>query len=70
MQTFERICIKDLEIKDSVGNCLKLEKGKEYLTSAIDKDGEVTVFTTFWIDVSSGLFDKGTEFTKRKINEI
>ena len=64
MQTFERLCIKDCEIRDDADNCVKLEKGKKYLTSAIDKDGEVTVFTTFWVDVPSGLFNKGKEFTK------
>jgi len=64
MQTFERKCLKDFEFRDSVNNCVKLEKGKKYLTSVIDEDGEVTVFTTFWIDVPSDLFDKGIEFTK------
>lgn len=65
MQTFERTCIRDFELRDDFNNCVKLEKGKKYLTSAINEDIEVTVFTTFWVAVPRSLFDKGVEFTKR-----
>jgi len=63
MQTFERICTKNVDIKDDAGNCLELKKGKKYIVSA-EKDGEVTVFSKYWVDVPAKLFSKGKEFTK------
>ena len=36
MKTFNRICIEDFEVKDESGQIFKVERGKEYLTSAIN----------------------------------
>ena len=55
MQTFNRICIEDYEIKDSEGTTFKLKRGKEYLTSPEDK-GLITVFSTYWVKVPVTLF--------------
>jgi len=65
MQTFERICIRDAEFKDSVGNCLKLKKDKKYLTSK-EENGMVMVFGRFWGSVPIDLFDNENkiEFTE------
>jgi len=65
MQTFERICVKDVEFKDSVGNCLKLKKDKKYLTSK-EENGMVMVFGRFWGSVPVDLFDNENkiEFTE------
>ena len=46
MITYNRICIKNYEIKDG-DIFLVLERGKEYRTSA-EKEGTVTVFSKYW----------------------
>ena len=50
MITYSRICIKDWEVKAKNGDYCKINRGKEYTTSE-EKDGEVTVFTNFWVKV-------------------
>lgn len=63
MKTFKRICIKDYYVGEGVLK-LKLERGKEYITSDIH-DNEVVVFTNVWgkapVDVFAGeiVFTKG-----------
>ena len=60
METFNRICIKDYEIKDDYGNSARVERGKEYITSAVNsapqlgpkpQRGYVIVFANFWFSV-------------------
>ena len=63
MQTFNRICIEDLTIRDNTGQCFEIKRGKEYLTSA-EEDGKVTVFTNFWVKVPITHFAGEKEFTK------
>lgn len=55
MKTYRRICIKNFELSAENGDYLKLKKGKEYLTSP-ENEGEVTVFTNFWVEVPADLF--------------
>ena len=62
MITFKRICIRDHRIMAENGDTLKLERGKEYTTSA-EKDGEVTVFSSFWVKVPVDLFAGEERFT-------
>lgn len=56
MKTWYRICIKDFVIHDKIGQKFKLERGKEYLTGDIDKNGDTMVFSKFWVDVPASLF--------------
>ena len=62
METYNRICITDFELKAQNGDTLRLTRGKEYLTSS-EKNGEVTVFTNFWVPVSVDLFAGERRFT-------
>ncbi len=62
MQTFKRICIRDFELKAKNGDCLTLKRGKEYITSP-EVDGEVTVFSNFWVKVPADIFAGAVEFT-------
>ncbi len=72
MQTFNRICIKDWEIIADNGDTFKVERGKEYLTSAVDRapsigpepgKGCVIVFSNFWVPVPVDVFSGEIEFT-------
>ena len=62
METFRRICIKDWEIKDLNNNLLKVERGKEYITSKVSND-RVTVFSNFWVSVPVSVFAGEQKFT-------
>jgi len=62
METFNRICIKDYHIKDSIGQQFDLKRGKEYLTSR-DEDGLVMVFSNYWVKVPVELFAGEIKFT-------
>ena len=57
MKTFKRKCIKEYKLEASNGT-LHLKEGKEYLTSRMDENRMVTVFTNFWVPVSIDIFDK------------
>lgn len=59
MKTYKRVCLKDYDLTQD----LKLERGKEYLTSEVE-DGMVTVFTRYWIDVPVGVFTGEIKFTE------
>jgi len=63
MRTFSRICIKDYMLEAANGDRLELRRGREYLTSDIDADREVTVFTSFWVPVPVELFAGEKVFT-------
>ena len=63
MQTFNRICIKDWEITALNGDYFKVHRGKEYTTSP-ERDGTVTVFNNFWVNVPIENFAGEIEFTK------
>lgn len=62
MKTFSRICIKDFSIKDRIGQCFELKRGKEYITSP-EKDGEVMIYDKFWVKVPINIFAGEIEFT-------
>jgi hypothetical protein len=64
MKTYMRICIKDFSIEDKTGQKFSVKRGEEYLTSGVDKNGEVTVFTGYWVNVPVDIFWDGViEFT-------
>lgn len=59
MKTFYRTPIKDvLVLNEKNEKVVLVEKGKEVLTSAMDKNGKVTVFTWAWANVDIELFDE------------
>lgn len=62
MKTLNRICIKSCTILDQDGTRFTLNHGEEYLTSE-EKDGEVTVFSQYWVNVPIGIFAGEEEFT-------
>lgn len=63
MRTFKRVCITDYEVVAENGDALRLERGKEYVTSTEHDDGTVTVFTGFWVRVSPAFFAGARVFT-------
>ena len=63
MKTYHRVCITDFTLTAKNGDTLSLKRGKEYLTSDVNKDGDVTVFTNFWVPVPVGLFAGERQFT-------
>lgn len=63
MKTFKRICIKDWEISDKYGNKFCVKRGKEYLTSD-QEQGDVTVFSDYWVNVPVSIFAGEIEYTK------
>ena len=62
MKTFNRICIKDYQRIDRIGQVFNVKRGKEYLTSS-EEDGEVTVFSNFWVKVPVNIFAGEEKFT-------
>lgn len=48
MKTAKRICLKSHSFKVSEEETYEINEGQEYVTS-IERDGEVTVFTGYWI---------------------
>ena len=63
MQTFKRLCVEDYAVDDKNGDRFELERGKEYFTSRVTADGEVNVYSTFWVSVPLRLFANAVEFT-------
>ena len=64
MQTFKRICIQeqDYQDPDDPSRMVKLQRGKEYITSA-EKEGQVFVFSSYWFWAPVSLFAGAEEFT-------
>ena len=60
MTTFERISLVDLRIQE-----FEIKKGETYLTSIPDKEGNVCVFTNYWVWIPERFFDANrcTPFT-------
>lgn len=63
MTTYHRICIKSYAVTDADGAVASVERGREYLSSAIDAAGTVTVFTRYWFPVPIGYFAGEEPFT-------
>jgi hypothetical protein len=61
MKTYLRKCIKPFVLDAQNGDHFEMEVGKEYLTSEIRKDGDVVVFTKFWVPVPKEYFNDGVE---------
>jgi len=61
--TFQRICIQDWEVTAENGDHFKVNRGKEYITSAVNKDGQVVVFGGFWVPVPVSVFAGERRFT-------
>lgn len=63
MKTWNRICIKSAEVVAQNGDRHAIERGKEYLTSHVRKDGTVVVFGSFWTPFPQELFAGEERFT-------
>lgn len=63
MKTWKRICIKDAVIEAQNGDRQEIRRGQEYLTSGIDKNGEVVVFSNFWVKFPVDHFAGEIQFT-------
>lgn len=55
MLTYSRICIKDHDVHAQNGDHQPIRRGKEYTTSE-ETNGEVMVFSSFWVKVPAGIF--------------
>ena len=55
MKVYNRICVKEHKIEAKDGNSFTLEKGEEYLTDK-EENGEVTVFSKYWVKVPVNCF--------------
>jgi hypothetical protein len=62
METFNRICIKDYDMKDNHNQEFKLKRGNEYLTSR-EENGRVMVFSKYWVWVPAKIFAGEIKFT-------
>jgi len=60
MKVYERICLRDWFVEAENGDRQDLKRGKTYTTSA-SKDGEVTVFSSFWVKAPIDIFEPVTE---------
>jgi len=69
MKIFYRDCVKDFVLEALNGDRLELVKGKEYITSPIYEDKQVTVFTRYWVKVPADLFDGEREKPKQSLYE-
>lgn len=56
MEVIQRLCVKDWAIEATNGDRLALTRGKEYTTSAGVMNGEVTVFSRFWVRAPVDVF--------------
>lgn len=56
MKTTQRLCVEDWFVEATNGDRLDLKRGKEYTTSAAVMDGEVTVFSQFWVKAPVRIF--------------
>ena len=63
MKTFKRVCLEDWTLQAENGDTLDLKRGKEYITSTENEDGEVVVYTNFWVAVPARLFAGERLFT-------
>ena len=64
MKTYKRICIKSHTITAENGDSQTIERGEEYITSDVDENSEVTVFSTFWVPFSVELFAGEVSYTQ------
>jgi hypothetical protein len=56
MKVVNRICIKTEEFVDGPDRHITLQRGQEYVTSANERDGQVTVFSAYWFRAPAELF--------------
>lgn len=61
MHTYYRTCRKRYEITAQNGDHFELNRGDRVLTSDVNKNGEVTVFKSFWVPVPLSYFKRAYE---------
>jgi hypothetical protein len=77
VKTYKRVCLEEYVVRADNGDVLRLERGKEYTTSprrapteydrkfVLDGiDSVVTVFSSYWVPVPTGLFSGSRVFTE------
>lgn len=64
MKTFKRICCKDFEVTAENGDHFEVRTGREYITSDVDDDCNVIIFSNFWVPVPLSHFTGSVVFTK------
>jgi len=67
MKTYERTCTTEYTIEFKSGGYgiqKTFKKGQKYLTSEVDENNDVMVFTNYWITIPAMYFDEGVQFTK------
>ena len=63
MTTYQSICIKDFVVEAQNGDRLELSRGREYITSPVQKNNKVVVFSNFWVSVPADIFAGSQLFT-------
>lgn len=61
MNVTKRLCLTEHTITDLEGTSFTLLAGKEYTTSAEPRNGEVTVFSRYWVRVPISIFQQEPE---------
>lgn len=63
MTTYHRVCIEDHVVLAQNGDRAEVTRGKEYLTSKVQADGQVIVFGQFWAPFPLSVFAAPKLFT-------
>jgi hypothetical protein len=56
MKTFNRVCIQSCTVEIDNYKKFTVERGKEYITSDVNSEGSVTVFSSYWVSMPASLF--------------
>lgn len=64
MKTYKRVCIQNTERKAENGDCQTLQRGEKYITSEVNSEGMITVFSAHWEKFPVTLFAGEILFTK------
>jgi len=56
VETVKQLCIESFEIEAENGDYFKAQQGEEYTTTFPDNDGNVVVFSNFWVTVPATNF--------------
>ena len=60
--TFKRVCIEDYTVTDYEGTSFTVHRAREYTTGP-EQNGEVIVFSTYWVRVPVRVFAGERKFT-------
>jgi hypothetical protein len=66
MKVLERLCVQNWFIDAANGDRLDLVRGKEYTTTPYVIDGEVTVFSRFWVKAPVSIFHEQQDVSETR----